>query len=103
MILEQNRRTCRHCGSEQLRKNGRTDYGAQRVQCRGCGKTQVLDLAPPAYTQEERERILSAHVRERLSTRATTRLFGVAYNTLAGRLGEKNRAGTGAGGHAAAR
>ena len=90
MIVEQSIRTCRHCGSEHLRKNGRTDYGAQRVQCRACGKTQVLDLAPPAYTEEERERILSAHVRERLSTRATTRLFGVAYNTLAGWLGEKS-------------
>ena len=91
MILEQNVRTCRHCGSAELRRNGRTNYGAQRVQCRACGKTLVLDLAPPAYTQAERERILSAHVRERLSTRATTRLFGVAYNTLAGWLGEKNQ------------
>ena len=89
MILEQTVRTCRHCGSELLRKNGRTDYGAQRVQCRACGKTLVLDLAPPAYTEEERERILSAHVRERLSARATTRLFGVAYNTLAGWLEKK--------------
>ena len=48
MILEQNVRTCRHCGSEQLRRNGRTNYGAQRVQCRACGKTLVLDLQPPA-------------------------------------------------------
>ena len=90
MIVEQSVRTCRHCGSESLRKNGHTNYGAQRAQCRGCGKTFVLDPQPAAYPPQERERIVSAHVRERLSMRATTRLFGVAYNTLAGWLGEKS-------------
>jgi transposase-like protein len=90
MIVEKSVRRCPHCESESLRKNGHTNYGAQRAQCRECGKTFVLASKPPRYPAAERERILSAHVRERLSRRAATRLFGVAYGTLKSWLGKKS-------------
>jgi transposase-like protein len=58
MIVEETVRRCPHCESESLRKNGHASYGAQRAQCRECGKTFVLTNKAPRYTPADRERIL---------------------------------------------
>ena len=73
---------CRHCGSERLKKNGKTDYGAQRVQCLACKRTAVLARRPARYGDQAREQIVAAASRERLSTRAVARTFGPCYRTL---------------------
>src|SRR5215210_340225 len=73
---------CRHCGSERLRRNGRSRRGAQRGQCLECGKTLVLEPQPPAYSQAEREKILHAATTERVSLRGVGRVFGPCYRTL---------------------
>ena len=50
---------CPKCGSEQLIKNGKTGGGKQKFRCHSCGATGTLD-ATWRYTEEEKERILSA-------------------------------------------
>ena len=92
MIIEEARAyACRACGSERLRKNGHARNGAQRAQCLECKKTRVLVPAPPPYSEAEKARIVTACTRERLSMRAATRLFGVAYETLRAWRGKKGR------------
>jgi transposase-like protein len=80
---------CRHCGSERLRRNGKSRRGAQRSQCMECGKTLVLEPLPPAYSQAERERILHAATTERVSLRGVGRVFGPCYRTLRRWVGKK--------------
>jgi len=41
---------CRICGSENIRKNGKTRAGAQKYHCRGCGFYCTL------VTQEEKQK-----------------------------------------------
>lgn len=79
---------CRHCGSDQLYRNGLTSNGKQRYQCKDCGRSSREDPQPQGYTEEERERILRAY-QERSSLRGLTRTFGVARNTVSSWLKKK--------------
>ena len=88
---------CPRCGGVDLKKNGHADNGAQRARCKseGCGKTFVLEPKGPRHSPEDKERVLRAY-RERMSTRAIYRTFGVSYPTLMRWAGEKNQGATGA-------
>ncbi len=81
-------KTCRHCGSDQLSRNGKTSNGKQRYQCKACGRSSREDTQPQGYTLEEREKILRAY-EERSSLRGLTRTFGVARNTVSDWLKKK--------------
>jgi transposase-like protein len=73
--------TCRRCGSTQLRKNGRTANGQQKVHCKACNFYGTLDTK----AQERAVRRATAeklHL-ERLSQRAIARTLGMGRTTVA--------------------
>src|ERR1041384_5736727 len=77
--------TCRHCGSENIVRNGLTANGKQRFLCRDCGRRSRENPQPNGYTEEQREEILRAY-HERSSWRGLSRTFGVARNPVSGWL-----------------
>ena len=81
--------TCRHCGSERLRKNGHANNGAQRARCLECGRTFILEPKGPRYDQAFKDQVLAAH-QDRMSLRGITRTFGVCYQTVMAWVGEKS-------------
>jgi transposase-like protein len=76
---------CRHCGSENIVRNGLTANGKQRFLCRDCRRRSREDPQPNGYTEGQREEILRAY-HERSSLRGLSRTFGVARNTVSGWL-----------------
>jgi transposase-like protein len=83
--------TCRHCGSENIVRNGLTANGKQRFLCRDCRRRSRENPQPNGYTEEQREEILRAY-HERSSLRGLTRAFGVARNTVSGWIKKSGRA-----------
>ena len=81
MIAEIIVHTCRHCGSQNIVKNGHNASGSQQFWCKDCGKRGVLQ-PKRGYTEEQKEQILAAY-NERSSMRGVQRTFGVSRNTLA--------------------
>src|SRR3954466_6546937 len=82
--------TCRHCGSENIVRNGITSNGKQRFLCKDCGKRSRQNPQPNGYTEEEREKILRAY-QERSSIRGLTRTFGVSRNTVSSWLKKRQQ------------
>jgi transposase-like protein len=72
---------CRHCGSDQLVKNGFAPNGKQKYLCRAC-KKQSRENPSGGYSQEAKDLILRAY-QERSSMRGISRTFGISRNTLA--------------------
>lgn len=63
----------------------------QRYRCRACVSTFREHPKPNGYTDEEKQRILSAY-RERSSLRGLTRIFGVSRTTVSTWLKEEAEA-----------
>ena len=78
---------CRHCGSQNIVKNGHNRSGSQQYWCKDCGKRGVLHPRR-GYTEKQKEQILAAYY-ERPSMRAIERIFGVSRHTLAAWLEKK--------------
>jgi len=72
---------CYHCGSEKVRKHGRTKNGKQRFKCTACGRSLRENPQTHSYTPERKEEILRAYS-ERTSLRGLTRIFGVSRQTV---------------------
>lgn len=72
---------CRHCGSEDIKKNGKAPNGKHRYHCKACGRAS-REQADYGYSEARKEEILRAY-QERSSMRGISRTFGVARNTLA--------------------
>ena len=72
---------CRHCGSEDLVRDGHAPNGKQKYRCKSCNKRSRENPAPKGYAEERREEIIKAY-QERSSMRGLTRTFGVARNTV---------------------
>jgi len=72
---------CRHCGSQNIVKNGHNRSGSQQYWCKDCGKRCVLE-PKQSYTEAQKEQILAAY-HERPSMRGIQRIFGVSPQTLA--------------------
>jgi transposase-like protein len=81
---------CRHCGSDNIVRNGLTRNGKQRYHCNACGRSSRHNPQPNGYSHQDREQILRAY-QERSSLRGLTRTFGVARNTVSSWL-KKSRA-----------
>ncbi len=79
---------CRHCGSDNLVRNGLTTNRKQRFLCRACGRRSRENPQPNGYTEDERETILRAY-EERSSLRGLSRTFGVSRNTVSNWLQKK--------------
>jgi transposase-like protein len=73
--------TCRHCGSQNIVRNGLTTNGKQRFLCSVCGRRSRENPQPNGYTDQQREEILRAY-EERSSLRGLSRTFGVSRNTV---------------------
>ena len=71
---------CPSCHSTNIKKNGHTYYGKQNHQCKDCGRQFVLNNqhTKSDYVKE----LISKSLKERLSLRATCRVFGVSLNWL---------------------
>jgi transposase-like protein len=82
--------TCRHCGSEQIRKNGHANNGAQRAKCLECARTFILEPKGPRYDQKFKAQVVAAY-QDRMSIRGIQRTFGVCYQTVMAWVGEKNQ------------
>ena len=72
---------CYHCGSERIRKHGRTKNDKQRFKCTSCGRSLRENPQPQGYSKERKEEILRAY-QERSSLRGLTRIFGVSRQTV---------------------
>src|SRR5438128_4955 len=83
--------TCRHCGGENIVRNGLTADGKQRFLCRDCGRRSRENPQPNGYTEQEREEILRAY-HERSSLRGLARTFGVERNTVSGWIKKSSHA-----------
>ena len=74
---------CTACDSERIVKNGKNVCGHQQFRCRACGACRVLRPKNRATDPARKAEVLRAVATERLSLRATQRVFGVARNTIA--------------------
>ncbi len=74
---------CRHCGSNQVVKNGHAPNGKQLYRCRACQRQGRERPTPHAYPEDRRQEILRAS-QERSSLRGLQRTFGVSRNTVVG-------------------
>jgi transposase-like protein len=68
---------CRHCGNENIVKNGHNGSGSPQYKCKYC----VL-VPKRGYSEAQKEEILAAY-HERPSMRGIQRIFGVSPQTLA--------------------
>jgi len=80
---------CRHCGSENIVKNGHNGSGSQQYWCKDCGKRLVL-TPQRGYSKAQKEQVLAAY-HERPSMRGIQRIFGVSLPTLADWFKKKMR------------
>ena len=72
---------CRHCGSENLSKNGFAPNGKQKYLCKDCKKASREDPTSNAYSQDFRELVLRA-CEERSSLRGAARTFSIHRHTI---------------------
>src|SRR5258708_34324185 len=72
---------CPHCGSEELKRNGRAPNGKQKYRCRTCQRQSRENPTPHAYSDQRREELLRAY-EERSSLRGLERTFGVSRITI---------------------
>ena len=78
---------CRRCGSENIRKNGRTPSGRQKIHCKKCNFYSTLDIK-----SEEREfRLKTAEnlQMERVSQRGIARPIRMSRTTIRKNLKKK--------------
>ncbi|MCB9640424.1 MAG: IS1 family transposase [Myxococcales bacterium] len=84
---------CRHCGSENLIKNGFAPNGKQKYMCKDCKKASREQPESNAYNGDFKEMVLRA-CQERSSLRGASRTFGVHRHTISRWQEEKKRAST---------
>src|SRR5579864_7150290 len=72
---------CPHCGSEELKRNGRAPNGKQKYRCRTCQRQSRENPTPHAYSEQRREEILRAY-EERSSLQGLERTFGVSRTSV---------------------
>ena len=70
-------------------KSGHNSAGTQQYLCKACGAHRVLAAKSCATDPERKAMVLRAVEVERLSLRATERVFGVARQTIARWLQKK--------------
>ncbi len=73
--------SCYHCGSVNLRRDGKAPNGKQKYFCRDCKKSSRKNPGSRAYSAEFQAQVLAAY-HERCSQRGVCRIFGIAKQTL---------------------
>jgi hypothetical protein len=89
MLQEIVSKICSVCGSENIVKNGRDYKKDQKFHCNDCVAYETID-ATGRYTEERKEEILRSY-HDRCSMRGISRIFGVARETLARWLRQKDK------------
>lgn len=69
-------------------KDGRSRQGKQRYRCRSCGRRSSENATPRGALPEKQALVLAA-LRERMSLRAAARAFGMSRNTITALLKKK--------------
>ena len=79
---------CRRCGSENIRKNGTTPAGRQKIHCKICNFYSTLDIK----TEERESRLKTAEnlQMERLSQRGIARSLRMSRTTIRKNLKKSN-------------
>src|SRR3977135_194315 len=78
---------CRRCGSADIRQNGRTADGQQKMHCKECNFYSTLDIQQAQ--RDEHYRQVERLSLERLSQRAIARITGLSRMTVAALLAPK--------------
>lgn len=78
---------CRRCGSENIRKNGKTPEGRQKIHCKKCNFYSTSDIK----TAEREFRLKTAEnlQAERLSQRAAARTLRMSRTAIRKNLKKK--------------
>jgi transposase-like protein len=79
--------TCRRRGSDEIRKNGLTRKGHQRIHCGNCDFRSTIDLK--TSERESRRRIAGKPYSERLSQHAIARTLRMSRTTIRKKLKKK--------------
>lgn len=82
--------TCRYCGADDIAKNGRSENGAQRYCCGGCGRSFQHEYTynawkPGVKEQIEKQTLNSSGIRD------IGRNLGISPNTVVSELKKKLR------------
>jgi len=80
---------CYHCGSEKLKKNGKSRGGKQQYVCRSCGRSSVANPQSAGHSEAFQEQIVALYF-ERPSMRGIQRATGVSRQTLSGWLKKRH-------------
>ena len=73
--------TCVHCGSVNLRRDGKAPNGKQKYFCHDCQRGSRQNPSPRGYSAGFQAQVLAAY-HERCSLRGVCRIFGVSRQTL---------------------
>ena len=78
---------CRRCGSENIRKNGKTPAGRQKIHCKNCNFYSTSDIK----TEEREFRLKTAEnlQMERVSQRGTARSLRMSRTAIRKNLKKK--------------
>ena len=79
---------CRHCGAEDLVKNGRSENGTQRYRCNKCRKSFQHDYTYNAWKSGVKEQI-EIQTLNSSGIRDISRNFSVSKNTIVSELRKK--------------
>jgi len=68
------------CSSSNIKKNGKTHYGAQNHKCKKCDRQFVLNNTH--YIKDEKRLLIKNSLKERVSLRGICRVFAVSLTWL---------------------
>lgn len=71
---------CRKCGSENIKKNGKTYTGRQKFHCKDCKFYGTLNTKDSEI--KTKEQLVEKLLLERVSQRAISRITGIGLNTV---------------------
>lgn len=72
--------TCRRCGSMNIRKNGHTHQGRQKMHCKDCNFHSTIDTKTEERAKKRADVERLHH--ERVSQRGIARVTGVSRSTI---------------------
>jgi len=73
--------SCPRCNSENIIRNGNTDYGKPRYRCKECGRHFVINPAKGKISDEKRD-LVDKLLLEKISLAGIARAVGVSESWL---------------------
>lgn len=72
---------CPHCSSQKINKNGKTHYGKQNYQCKGC-RRQFVEGGQNWFVSDTEKSQINKLLLERISLAGISRVVGVSATWL---------------------